>query len=130
MIFDLDGAQPVWFELDDGGRVQLRALTDEDWRAIRKRTTKKRTEYVRVDGVPERFEYEEVDNDLQNRLFYDHLICGWENFFDRHGQPIECTLENKLLLINSSRRFARFVTEALKTLAEADEAKAAQIEKN
>lgn len=120
-VFDLDGNVPVWFELEDGGRVQLRALDADTLKALRKQCVKRRVEYKRVDGRAERFEVEEFDEEKHNALFWDAVIVGWEQFFDAKGQPIPCTTDMKLALLTKSARFLTFVSDAMKRL-NADEA--------
>ncbi len=117
-----------WFEMEGGGRLQLRIPTIEDWKRIRKQTVRKKVEFKKVDGTPGRFEFEEVNEDLQNELFWDSAIVNFENFTNK-GAVIPCTKENKVLLMTNSR-FAKFFAESFKTLTE-DEAKQAEAsEKN
>lgn len=130
-VFNVNGDRPaVWFDLEGGGRVQLRTMTADVLKAIRAQSVKKRTEYKRVEGKAERFEVEEVNDDLQNELFWDHVIVGWENFFDGQGAAIPCTKENKVLLMSRSARFATVVGESLRTLNEAEAVQARALEKN
>jgi len=127
-VFLLEESVGVWFDLEGGGRVQLRTMTADALKAIRKQTVKRRVEYKRIDGKAERFDVEEVNEDLQNALFWDHVIAGWENILNGKAEEIPCTRENKMLLMTRSAAFARFVGESLATLnadegtrAEADE---------
>jgi hypothetical protein len=129
-VFDLSENPGVWFDMEGGGRVQLKTLAAEDLKAIRKQSAKKRVEYKRIEGKAERFDVEDVDEDAQNQLFWDHVIMSWEKFFDSKGEPIPCTKENKVLLMQRSIKFARFVTEAMKTLSEDETAQAEATEKN
>lgn len=129
-IIDLDTKPAKWFEMEGGGRVQLATMTADAYKAIRKQTTRKKVDFKKVEGQPARLEYEEVNEDLQNELFWDAVIVGWENLFDGHKKPIPCTKENKVALMTKSPLFAKFVTESLKTLAEDDQAQAEQAEKN
>jgi hypothetical protein len=129
-VFDLSENPGVWFDMEGGGRVQLKTLAAEDLKAIRKQSAKKRVEYKRIEGKAERFDVEDVDEDAQNQLFWDHVIMSWEKFFDSKGEPIPCTKENKVLLMQRSIKFARFVTEALRTLSEDETAQAEATEKN
>jgi len=105
-------------------------MTADTLKAIRKQTVKKRAEYKRVEGKAERFDVEEVNEDLQNELFWDHIIMAWEQCFDPKGVPIPCTKENKILLMSRSAKFATFIGDALKTLGEAEAVQAAGAEKN
>ena len=128
--FYLEEPQGVFFDMDDGGRVQLRTMTADGWKAIRKQTVKKKVDFKKVDGTPGRFEYEDINEDLQNELFWDHVIIAWENFFDGKGLEIPCTKENKALLMLRSAKFAKFVGDSLKTLADNEAEQAERSEKN
>jgi len=124
-VFDLTEKPSTWFDLDGGGRVQLRSITADDWKEIRKQTVKKKVDFKKVDGTPARLEYEEVNEELQNELFWDKIIVDWENFFDGKGNLIPCTKENKILLMMRSVKFQKFISECHKTLAD-DEAQQAE----
>jgi hypothetical protein len=129
-VFNLDEKPGVFFDMDGGGRVQLRSIDVDDWKAIRKQTVRKKVDFKKVDGTPGRFEYEEVNEDLQNELFWDKVIVSWENFLDGKGVSIPCTKENKILLMSRSAKFAKFVGECLKQIAEDEGIQAEQAEKN
>lgn len=129
-VIDLESKRGVWFEMDGGGRVQLRTLTAEDLRAIKKATTKKRTEFKKVEGTPGRFEYEEVNDELQNEMFWDRVIVAWENLYDGKGGEIPCTKENKVLLVLKSIQFSKFVADSLKELSDAEAEEMGAAEKN
>jgi hypothetical protein len=120
-VIDLDEGTAKWFEMEGGGRVQLKTLTVAEFREIQKKTVKKRVDYKKVEGSPGRFEYETVDQELQNELYWDAVIVNWENFSDKDKKPIPCTRDNKVLLMSRSKKFLDFVVESLKTLTE-DEA--------
>jgi hypothetical protein len=129
-IFSLEEKEGVWFEMEGGGRVKIREMSSDDFKEIRKQTVKKKIEYKRVEGKAERFMAEDIDDDLQTELFWDHIIIEWENLFDGKGKEIPCTRENKVLLLNRSLKFLNFVTNAFKMLTE-DAAREAEIsEKN
>jgi len=120
-IFNLQERLPVWFDMDGGGRVQLKSLTGEEWKKIRDKVVKKKVEFKKVEGTPARLTYEDINEDLQNELFWDIIIVDWEKFFDSKGTPIPCTKENKILLVTKSAKFISFVTEKLKELNEEEE---------
>lgn len=117
-VINIEEKQGTWFEMEGGGRVQLRTLTADDLKTIRKATVKKRVEFKKVDGTPGRFEVEETDEDKQNEMFWDRVIVSWENLFDGKGEAIPCTKENKMLLILKSVKFSKFVGESLRVLQE------------
>ena len=129
-VFNLDEKTGFWFDMEGGGRLQLRTIDVTDWKAIRNRTVKKKVDFKKVEGTPGRFEFEEVNEDLQNELFWDQVIVSWENFFDSKGSPIPCTKENKILLMSRSVKFAKFVGDCLKQMAEDEAIQAEQAEKN
>jgi len=129
-VFDLEEKQGVWFDMEGGGRVQLRVLSPDDHRRIRARTVTKQAEIAKVDGVVARVAWEETDEDLQNELFWDHCIVKWEKFSDKNGKSIPCTTANKVLLMTRSAKFAKFVAEKLKELTDDDAMRAEAAEKN
>jgi hypothetical protein len=129
--FDLDGKdEGAWFDLDGGGRIQLRTLSIGTLKDIRKQCVKQVVEYKRIEGKAERFEVEKENADLSNELFWDHCIVAWEKFVDGKGKEIPCTKENKILLMTQSQKFVRFVSDCLKKLTEDEEAKGQALEKN
>lgn len=120
-VIDLEDKPAAWFDMEGGGRIQLRTVPPETMRAIRKQTVKKRVDYPIVAGTARRFEYEELDDELQNELLWDYIIVAWENLFDKGGKPIPCTRENKVLAMNRSKVFSSFFNGCLQKLLE-DEA--------
>jgi hypothetical protein len=129
-IIDTEEITPRFFEMEGGGRVQLRTISVADFKAIQKQTVRKRVDYKKVDGTPGRFEFEEINQDLQNELYWDAVIIGWENLTDRRGKDIPCTKENKVLLMTRSKKFLEFVVDSLKTLSEDEAARQESEEKN
>jgi hypothetical protein len=109
-----------WFELEGGGRLQIRSITADRLKEIRRATVKKRTDFKKVEGTPARFEYEEVNSDLSDEMFWDFIIVDWENFKDSKNKEIKCTKENKMLLISKSPKFLKFLNESMKALAESE----------
>ena len=109
-----------WFDIEGGGRLQLKSMTPDRHKEIRKSTVKRRVEHKKVEGTPARFDVEETNEDLANELFWDFVIVAWENFFDANGTEIPCTKENKMLLITKSTKFTKYVTDCLKDLADAE----------
>jgi len=118
--FNLEEKRGVWFDLDGGGRVQIRLATAETMKDILKVAGKTRIEYKRVDGKAERFVVDDVNEDLRSELFWDHVIVSWENFFDGSGNVIPCTTEAKIRLMARSQLFSGVVVDALKTLTEGE----------
>lgn len=116
IIFDIGGdLNPgILFDMEGGGKVRLRVCAGEDFRNIRKQTLKKKVEYKNA----QRFAYDDIDEDLENKLLWDFCIIDWENLFDASGSPIPCIKENKVLLMGKSIKFSRFVLDSLNKLAE------------
>ena len=120
-IIDIEEEKAKWFEMDGGGRVQLRTISIQEFRDIQKKTVKKRVDFKKVEGTPARFEHEEINQDLQNELYWDASIISWEGLQDKSGKAIPCTKENKVLLMTRSKVFLEFVVDSLRQLTE-DEA--------
>jgi hypothetical protein len=129
-VFYLDEKPATWFDMEGGGKVQLRSLTAEGWKAIRGQSVKVLPEYRKLDGKWERFEVEKKDDELQNKLFWDAIIVGWENLYDGKGQEIPCTAENKTLLMLTQPKFSRFISECVEVLTKDESARAEASEKN
>ena len=129
-VINIDDEVGRYFEMDGGGKVKLRTMTADVLKAIRKQAVKKRVEFKKVEGTPHRFEWEDVNDELQNELFWDHIIQDWEGFTDGKGNPIPCTRDNKLKLMFRSVKFSQFITESLKTLADEEAKQLEASEKN
>ena len=128
--FDLEEKPATWFDMEGGGRVQLKTLTAHGWKAIREQSVKVVPEYRKLDGKWERFEVEKKDDDLQNELFWDAVIVSWENLLDGKGQVIPCTAENKTLLMLTQPKFSRFIGECIDVLTKDETSRAEASEKN
>jgi len=119
-----------WFEMDGGGKVQFRPVPIAEYRRIQKKTTKQKVDFKKVEGQPARLPYEEVDQDLATRLFWDYAIVSWDEFSFCHPEtkemvictPETCTADNKFILINLSKKFVTFANESMKTLDEDEKA--------
>ena len=129
-LIDIEEPISRFFSMEGGGRVQLRTISVADFKAIQKQTVKKKVDYKKVEGQAGRFEYEAIDQDLQNELYWDAVIVGWENLTDKNGKEIPCNRETKTLLMTRSKKFLEFVVESLKTLAEDEAAAQEEAEKN
>ena len=129
-VINLEERISTWFEMDGGGRVELRTLSYDALKKINKQSTRKKVDFKKVEGTPGRFEYEEVNEELQNELFWDHCILAWENLYDSKEVEIPCTKENKVLLMTKSAQFAKFISDSLETLNKAEAAQAEAAEKN
>ena len=127
VVFNLAELNPgVTFDFEGSGKITLRVCAGDDFRNIRKQTSKKKVEYKNG----QRFQVETIDEDLENQLLWDFCIIGWENFFDASGSPIPCTKENKTLLMGKSIKFSRFVLDCLNKIAEIETEQAEAERKN
>lgn len=122
MPFDLKnlnaGARFYW---DDTRTewVEIRTLSVNEMKRIRKDAVKKGVEYYRDKrgGKVHRIEYEDMNDDKFSDSMWDYVIVNW-NILDKAGKKIPCTRENKLLLMGNSIEFAKFVSDNLAKLTE------------
>lgn len=128
MILDMDDLNPaVWFDHPEyDAKIQLRVLPVEELERIRKKTTKNRIEYRRG----QRFEVEKVNEEKAQKLTWDYCIVDWENILDGARNPIECTTDNKLLLMKKAPKFAAWVTDCIDRLNQDSEDREERAEKN
>lgn len=106
-----------WFyfneEKKEDGGVCLRALTLGEAKNISKACSKKETKFVKKDV----YQWQNIDDEKYNTMLYDYCIVDWKNVVV-DGKELECTKENKLLLVNNSNDFCQFVLKHLETLSE------------
>lgn len=113
MIFDREQQDSVkdgvWRDYEGGIKSKIRPLTTQDSRRLRKEAQKSG-----------RF-----DQDLFDRLFWDHLIAEW-NVQEAVKQdrvivgrkPMACTVENKLLVTQAWQGYRNWVTSVADSLGE------------
>lgn len=131
MIVDLQEKEETGtFELEGGGEVNLRLLSSADLKAMKKACLTTVAEYPLLDGKYQRFESQKFDGELFEAMKWDRVITGWEKLFDRDKKPIPVTPENKVLLVEKVPAFKEAVENGLKSLKDAEQAKAAALEKN
>ncbi len=111
--------------------VELRNLSVDDFRQLRKKTTTHKVDYWRGDkkGKPHRFEVNEFDEDQLYELMWDKQIVDW-NILDTDGNIIPCNYDNKLLMVGNSVEFSAWVVDCLNTLAKDELKKKEDLEKN
>lgn len=129
MKFNMTNPNPATrfpFNDDDGGFVELRPVTPAVLESLHRKFTKTRPEYHR--GV--RHDVTTTDQDGYDAAFWDYCIAGWDGVFDEHGEPIECTRENKVFLYKNSPEFAALVRVCIDRLAEDMDARTQALEKN
>lgn len=62
---------------------------------------------------------------------YDYVIVDWGGFVDENGQPIPCTREEKIFLMENSQPFSTFVGGALSEMGDIESNEDAEkLEKN
>ncbi len=119
MKFNLsDLNPPAWFDHPDheGSRICIRVLSSSDLEKINKKTVKIKADYRRG----QRFEVEKIDEKKRNELTWIHCIVDWEGIHDETGARIECTDENKVLLMQNAPSFTSWVADSLEELNEYD----------
>jgi hypothetical protein len=129
----------AWFEIGNGGRVQLCILSPETYRKIVKGAVRKKVEYAKVDGKAERFEVVEEDQEVFALNFWDAVIRSWEGMPPlKDGSVLECTAQNKLLMIEYGKiidegtelRFSDFIQASLEQFRKDEAEKAEAVRKN
>ena len=141
MIVDIEKKETEsgWFDLEGGGRVNVRLLSADDVREMRKLCETVTSEYplLLVDPNDEtkgreyrRFDVPRFDGDLWEAELSDRSILGWEAILDRNKKPVPVTREYKALLMQIAPKFREAVEAARKVLKERDAEKAEAAEKN
>lgn len=116
----------------DAGRVKVRLADSEQMDRIHGQTRKKVSEYVhnpKTRQMERVFSFEQTPEQerRERELTWDYAIEDWENILDGQGQPIPCTPENKLKMMNIPV-FARFISRCIQILS--DKTGKAELEKN
>jgi hypothetical protein len=138
--FDIEEKPGKWFKMPGGGRVQLRTLTSNDWKAIRKVSVKHEPFVHEIDlelpnkeikKIPTVLDHEIIDQALQSEMVNDLSIVDWEGLFDKNKKPIPCNYDTKTLLMSlKDPSFRDFVNTKMKVLQEAEAKEAKENEKN
>jgi hypothetical protein len=112
MKFDTKNAG-TWFLFNEEdvseGRICLRICAGKDIDNINKLSKKTTVEYRKG----QRFEVQNVNNELYQKLLWDFCIVDWENVQELDGALIPCNAENKIRMMNTCNMFAAFVIDAL-----------------
>ena len=136
MQIDLKNLNPgvvFYFDEDDkkGGHVILRVLYGAKLEVLTNQCRQKRVE---VKGSPPtRFEYldfKKNGEDKEFELTWDYCIMKWENVIDANGVQIECTPENKVLLMRESPKFSSFVMDCVAKVNIANRVQSEDLEGN
>lgn len=106
-----------WFgEQEENGGVCLRVCAGKDIREIDRLTSQTKKEYKRGN----RHEYKVVDEKMYDELLWDFCIVDWKQVGIDGRKDVECSKENKILLMNHSVEFASFVGNCLERLSETE----------
>ncbi|KKL98575.1 hypothetical protein LCGC14_1823040 [marine sediment metagenome] len=119
MKIDLSNPDPVvrfYFDPEDESRgwVEIRIPSPEKLTKIDKLTIKKTMKY----RGGQNYQIEEVNMPMKNRLLWDAFISGWSRIVDEKGETIECTTDNKEILMKTVVKFAFFVGKKIEELSE------------
>lgn len=106
-----------WFSNGDA-RIKLRMPGDDDLTAARKESVKTWHEFQpnpARKNMLERVPCEEIDNETFMLALASNLIDEWEEV-KWDGEVLECTDENKRMLMRESPAFRKWYTEAMDEL--------------
>lgn len=110
--FPFNGTKTV----EEVGGVCLRVLNRKMLRQIEKEINTRHSEFRIPEGAPpgtpaQRIEWTEVNTELEDELTWDYCIVDWKDVLDENDQPIPCTKENKVRLMQENLAFLAFVRE-------------------
>ena len=98
-----------WFDVPndpDKGRLKIRRLQPGEAADISDEVFTPNINYKKdKDGNFEPSFSQAINRKLERELILTKVIVGWENFYDKEGQPLECTPEN---IIRASREIEGF----------------------
>lgn len=130
MKFDLKNLNPgVFFPFEDDedeGGVTIRLANGKVIDEIEKVCTKKKVVFKKG----QRHEVIVENKELRTKMLWDYVICEWSGLFDSEGRAIECTKENKELLMQSSVKFSAFIGNCVEQLSADVELYEEELEKN
>lgn len=136
MIVDLEASKKKTeeevgsFDLEGGGKLHLRLPPVEEIVAIRERHVHKSVEYPFIGGQYRHVDTKTFDDQGWWADTLDATITGWDDCFDKNGQPIPCTKEMKVKLFECSIAFINAYTAGMDMLRKARQARAESSEKN
>jgi hypothetical protein len=90
----------VWVDFGDGIEVKVRRLSSKISRDVRKRLEKPHAEAIRRGPLPE-----SLAEDILNRQLAEAIISDWKGVDDDNGQPLACTVENKIAILKALPEF-------------------------
>ncbi len=107
--------EPTRFYFDDSqpkeGYIDIRACPKEEFDAIEDKTVVEKKKFKRGQYVI----IKNVNNDLQNELLWDYTIAEWAGV-SYDGKVLECTKENKVMLMQKSPQFMTFYISCIEYL--------------
>jgi len=126
MAFDLKNLNPpTKFTHDDGWSVWIRPLSGAEYQNIQKQVVNTEREFH--DGQV--YTFDDKDETLESHLTWDYCIVKWD-LKDSEGKAIECSMDNKILLMGESQVFMLFVNDCIVKLAKQLEKAKRKREKN
>lgn len=131
MKFNMKDLNPgTWFKFNEddpeSGSICLRVLNAGKLAEIRDKTIKTEVEY----RGENRYEYQKMDNAGRDNIIWDYCIVDWRDLVDDEENPIECTTENKIKLMNGHVGFSTFVESCMERLNKLNEVHSEYLEKN
>ena len=131
MKFNMKDLNPgAWFKFEpddpESGEICIRVLNAEKLAEIRNETIKTKVEY-RNDN---RFEYQDIDHSARDSIIWNYCIVDWKGLVDDEDNPIECTPDSKMQLMNGHIGFSMFVENCLERLNKQNEIYQEYSEKN
>lgn len=132
MIFDIEEKPGTRFEMEDGGWIELRLLSPEDWIKVRRASVSHKPFAHRDEsGKWLALSHEIVDEALQSEMINDLAITAWGDLKDGKGNEIPCTREMKNRLMRlKDPKFRDFVNEKIAVLNDLENRRREEAEKN
>jgi len=119
----LEDGEPEYFdpEPDEPCHVTLRLADPDKVEEIHKLTRTPTTDWVlnpKTRGMERCKDFDQTPEQrkVERELIWDHAIVEWEGVLDKHGKVVECTIENKIRMMNVPV-FSRFVSRCLQLIS-------------
>lgn len=116
--------ESAWVEYRDGMEILVRPLP-----ASKRDEFERQAAVYRVDKI-RNVRIKEIDELKQEELLRDYMIEDWRGIVDQNDNPIPCTKENKLLILDHLHELRGFVLKAALDLQGMIELQKAENEKN
>jgi hypothetical protein len=130
-VFNIKDPNPgTWFSFDDNdaesGKIKIRPVTLAKRQEIHKKTIKTKVEYKHN----QRFEVQDVNEDLLSEMIWDYVIVEWQGLVDDENKEIVCDPKTKTVLMSNNIGFAQFVNQCLEQVTKDFEDRVGAAEKN